>query len=212
MIADISLIVTAVGVLGAMVSLRQSYLERLRQFELKYIDRYWAIIDRLSPAALRASSGTPTDQDEKAIWSYLYLCEDEIDMREHGYISDDTYLLWAEGIRTQLEQPMFKEIWGKVSDAAHRGEGEHPFDNLQNLKSGKQPDPLSMGNFARFVRGLIGAGRLLELWHDEFRAMNPFRSGKAAAESLTASVTTNPQKPEPSTVEPVPAGDASPPS
>jgi len=37
MVSDIALIVTAFGVIGVMFGLRQSYRERLRQFESLYV-------------------------------------------------------------------------------------------------------------------------------------------------------------------------------
>lgn len=43
MVADIALIVTAIGVLGVVLGLRQNYRERLRQFETRYVERYWSI-------------------------------------------------------------------------------------------------------------------------------------------------------------------------
>lgn len=163
MIADISLIVTAIGVLGAMISLRQSYLERLRQFELKYIDRYWSIIDRLSFRALSVSDADPTEDEERAIRSYFYLCEDEFDMRRHGYISDDTYWIWAPGIKTQLQQPMFSNVWDKVVEEAKKDKRGHRFVNLHDLLEKENFDPLSMSVPAKYVRGLIGIRHLLGL-------------------------------------------------
>jgi hypothetical protein len=47
-VSDIALIVTAIGVLGVMFGLRQTYRERLRKFEAMYIERYWNILDQLS--------------------------------------------------------------------------------------------------------------------------------------------------------------------
>lgn len=153
--------ITALGVLGAMFSLRQSYLERLRQFEARYTDRYWEIIDRLSLSALRVSAAALTDEDEKAIRSYLYLSEDELQMRGHGYISDDTYKIWSAAIRAQLSQPMFEQVWSTVC-----GETGFPFTNVKNLMNNENYDPLSMQAPARFVRGLNGItmrSRRLEL-------------------------------------------------
>lgn len=145
-----------------MVSLRQSYLERLRQFELKYVDRYWQIIDGLSLGALSVSRAEPTEAEERAIRSYFYLCEDELDMRRHGYISDDTYGIWAPGIRTQLKQPMFSTVWDKVVKEAHDEHG-HRFVNLHDLLEKENFDSLCMSAPAKYVRGLIGIRHLLGL-------------------------------------------------
>jgi hypothetical protein len=48
--------VTAIGVLGVVLGLRQNYRERLRQFETRYVERYWSILDKLSIDALSGSS------------------------------------------------------------------------------------------------------------------------------------------------------------
>lgn len=112
MIADIALSVTAVGVIAAVLGLRQSYRERLRQFEAMYVQRYWSILDRLSLEALGSSSTAHAcGDDEHAIRAYLLLCEDELEMRERGYIADATYRIWASGMCEQLDQPVFAGVW-----------------------------------------------------------------------------------------------------
>lgn len=189
MITDISLVVTAIGVLGAVFGLRQSYLERLRQFELKYIDRYWVIIDRLSLDALRGAKGVAlTNDDEKAIRSYFYLCEDELDMRGHGYITDDTYRIWASGIRVQLEQPLFAEVWKKVGNEADDEHG-YPFANLHELMAKPAYDPLSMPTSARFVRGLKGSRHPSQRpVSTQPKAINPHTSASISVASMTDEV------------------------
>ncbi len=39
-------------------------------------------------------------------------------MRKNGYIADGTYDLWADGIKGQFQQPMFREIWEQVKKEA----------------------------------------------------------------------------------------------
>jgi len=51
-----------------------------------------------------------SERDNKSIRSYILLCEDELEMRKNGYVSDNTYDLWADGIKGQFRQRMFKEI------------------------------------------------------------------------------------------------------
>lgn len=48
MIGDVASIAAAIGVLSALVGLRQVYRGRQRQFEMMYVKRYWSILDRLS--------------------------------------------------------------------------------------------------------------------------------------------------------------------
>jgi len=161
MASDIALIVTALGVIGVMFGLRQSYRERLRQFESLYVERYWKILDQLSLAAVKASSAASVSpEDEKAIRNYILLCEDELQMRRGGYISDSTYTVWADGMREQLRRPMFKEIWAEVVEEvkAHR---TFPYEHLRKLldePDSDAGDPLAMSLIRRRLRGLAGLG------------------------------------------------------
>ena len=158
MVSDVALIVTAVGVLGAVIGLRQSYRARLRQFEAMYVQRYWKILDELSLEALRgAPLGKIGEADEKAIRSYILLCEDELELRKNGYIADSTYELWADGMRSQLEQPMFKNVWQHVQKEA-TGPGAFPYRYLREVESlgTKDGDPLQISAPRRWLRGLRG--------------------------------------------------------
>lgn len=164
MIADISLIVTAVGVMGAWFSLRQSYRERLRQLESRYVERYWKILDQLSLDALRATAKTKNPKvspcDERAIRSYIILCEDEVELRKNGYISDATYKEWTDGIRGQFLNPMFQKVWNQVWQDANDKQ-TFPYANLAHLlgerqEAGEPYDPLEMSDIKRITRGLKG--------------------------------------------------------
>src|SRR5262249_52560811 len=142
---------------GGVLGLRQSYRERLRQFESRYVERYWQILDQLSLVALSGSCpDVVTDGDNKAIRSYLILCEDEIEMRMNGYIADRTYELWAEGIFNQLRQPMFAKIWDQVKEE-HVKQGTFPFVHLSHLvEQDAKYDPLGIAVWRRWLRGLAG--------------------------------------------------------
>lgn len=154
MIADVALIVTAAGVLAAVFGLRQSNRERLRQFEAMYVQRYWSIPDQLSLKALDSSSPESiNDTDRKAMRAYLFLCEDELEMRARGYIADSTYKVWSEAARTQLEQPMFKAVWEQVAK-----EAAFPYQHLKALLSEPSYDPVTAGFARRWLRGLAGIG------------------------------------------------------
>jgi hypothetical protein len=161
----ISLIVAVCGLSGLLFSLRQSYRARLRQFEEKYVERYWSMLDRLSLEALSVSKQKPDRDDEEAIRRYILLCEDELQMRKNGYISDSTYLEWADGMLDQFKQPMFRDVWGSILKEHPGQHGVFPYVNLRRLletnakeKSDvlKEADPLHMRRPARMIRGLIG--------------------------------------------------------
>jgi hypothetical protein len=162
----ISLVVAVFGLLGLLFSLRQSYRARLRQFEEKYVERYWSILDELSLEALSLSDSDPDRNDERAIRRYILLCEDELQMRKSGYISDSTYEEWVAGMRDQLTQPMFKAVWERVKKEgiSEEDDGAFPYANLrhllaaQNYKSGGSGDPLQRRAPLRVIRGLKGIG------------------------------------------------------
>jgi hypothetical protein len=152
-VSEIALFITAAGVLGVAYGLRQSYRQRLRQFEAMYIQRYWSLLDRFSLELLIGSSaGQISTDDEKAIRSYFLLCEDELEMRAKEYIADSTYRTWVEGIVEQLAQPMFKEVLTRL-----RKEDAFPYEYLNNLlERGKTYDPCGMSWWGRWLRGLAG--------------------------------------------------------
>jgi hypothetical protein len=154
MIADIALIVTAGGVLAAVFGLRQSNRERLRQFEAMYVQRYWSILDQLSLDALEGSSQASIGHgDRKGIRAYLFLCEDELEMRGRGYIADTTYEMWSEAVIAQLEQPMFQAVWEQVAK-----EAIFPYKHLKALLPDPTYDPLTAPFLRRWIRGLAGIG------------------------------------------------------
>jgi hypothetical protein len=159
MLSDIALFITALGVLGVVFGLRQNYLERLQQFEGKYVARYWDILDRLSLDVLKgAHPDHISAHDSKNIRCYILLCEDELEMRGNGYISDQTYDLWADGIRTQFQQPMFEETWKQVREEAASNQN-FPYENLRHLlakENTRYYDPLIMHAWRKWLRGLTG--------------------------------------------------------
>jgi hypothetical protein len=169
MLNILSFVVAVIGVAGVLFSLRQAYRARLRQFEEKYVERYWSILDGLSLAALSISDQLPEHDDEVAIRRYIFLCEDELQMRKNGYISDTTYYEWADGMLDQFRQPMFKDVWNRVHGKADQNKpGAFPYQNLKNLLDAtatqetwdiedlKRADPLKVPPAVRSIRGLKG--------------------------------------------------------
>jgi hypothetical protein len=155
MLNQIALVVTALGVLGVIYSLRQNHRERLRQFESMYVQRYWSLIDQLSLEVLAGAEPHPlANADEKAIRAYLQLCEDELELRAGRCIADNTYRIWADGICTQLKQPAFRKVWDQV-----RAEPTFPYTYMNSLLTqGAAFDPCDMSLPLRWLRGLAGPG------------------------------------------------------
>ena len=153
MVTDIALVVTAIGVLGVVYGLWQNYRQRLHQFEELYVQRYWDLLDKFSLEVLKGSSVEPiAANDERAIRSYFFLCEDELEMRAKDYISDSTYATWVAAILEQMKQPMFGEVLSQL-----RKEDAFPYEYLnQLLDKGKSYDPCQMPRLGRWLRGLAG--------------------------------------------------------
>lgn len=116
MIQTIATCVTAFGVVVATLGLRASRRQRLRQFEMLYVQRYWTLMDQLSLAARRGTSGGPVPEgDEKVVLAYFRLCEDQLDLRKFGWISDTTWKLWSTGMEDQFQRWPFDDIWETTS-------------------------------------------------------------------------------------------------
>ncbi|SLM95669.1 hypothetical protein FM106_10040 [Brachybacterium faecium] len=60
-----------------------------RDFEALYVEWYWALMDRRSGEFERG--GKPRKEDRLVIHQYLQLCEDEIDLRGEGRVTNDTW-------------------------------------------------------------------------------------------------------------------------
>jgi len=118
-----------------------------------YVQRYWSLLDQLSLDALSgASSQQVSASDQRAIRAYLFLCEDELEIRESGYISDSTYRVWADGMSEQIKQPMFEAVWKQVCN-----EQTFPYNYLKLMFDGGQDyDPCKMPLWRRRLRGLAG--------------------------------------------------------
>lgn len=115
------------------MTLRAGLRQRHRQFESFYVQRYWALMDRLSLDALKGefeSPSRPSMEDEKVIRSYFLLCEDECDLRAAGWISDATWNVWRTGMASHLVQWPFNEVWERVEKEPR------PFQHLRRIKKG----------------------------------------------------------------------------
>lgn len=116
-----------------------------RDFELVYVQRYWELMDRRS--ASLALEGLPRRRDRTVIRSYLQLCEDEIDLRRLGRVSDNTWRFWATSIVEQAST----EPW--AAEIAKLGSSQYPL--LRKLiESDVAYDPLEHSWVWRKLHGL----------------------------------------------------------
>ncbi len=150
MVETVAIIVTAVGVLLAGVSLRGAQLQRNRQFESLYVQRYWSLMDRLSyEAGKRAPYETLGENDKKTLQQYLRLCEDQIEMRALGAITRSTYIIWATGMKGELQREPVKGAFAEAQQ-----DNTHPLVHLRALAQSDDFDPDERSRIVRWLEGV----------------------------------------------------------
>jgi hypothetical protein len=147
-----------IGTIAAIVAGYQNLLtrrQRVRDFELVYVQRYWALIDRIRNAQDK-------EQRPPEVELYLELCEDEADMRESGQISDSTWEFWERGIVNAIRSNPYAEAWLELRKSSPGNRFSHLRRIQAQLDQGSDQryDPLldasgsHRGGFWRWWRGL----------------------------------------------------------
>ena len=95
MIQDIATVVTAVGVVVAVLP----------------------CFPTAARAPVRPKMSLNAD-DEKVIRAYIRLCEDQLEPRKAGWVSDSSWTIWAEGMRLQFQRWAYDKVWQKVNHEA----------------------------------------------------------------------------------------------
>lgn len=151
MVESIAAVVTAVGVVFAGIQLRAEQLQRNRQFEVLYVERYWSLIDELSLAALRGEGEIHhlSEKDRKILEMYVRLCEDQLEMRAAEAITTWTYEQWRSGLLAARKRPLICSVIKEVS-----ADEATPCEHLRKLLKDEDYDPLKLGPVRRWLRGL----------------------------------------------------------
>ena len=79
-----------------------------RDFEALYVQRYWTLMDQRTRGFVLA--GAPRRADRIVILSYLQLCEDEIDCRRIGRVTDSTWNFWRSAILAQVSEAPYADV------------------------------------------------------------------------------------------------------
>ncbi|WP_298585288.1 hypothetical protein [uncultured Kocuria sp.] len=159
--------VALVALLVAWHQLRAALYVRRREFEDIYVQRYWQISDRMDVTTRMSTfTQTPawTDEDMegvkgKLVWDYLSLCEDEVDLRRAGHITDETWAIWRTSISGAAGRFPYTAMFEAMEERfeAHGvPENERPFTNLRMAwKAGNDVvDPLELGRMRRWGASL----------------------------------------------------------
>src|ERR1700687_3597727 len=116
----IASVVTATGILIGAFQLWLTKKINQTQFEDDLDNHYRRIIKMIPVNALLGINLTP--EEEKAardgIYFYVDLSNGQVFLRQNGRVSDATWILWSDGIKSNLSRPAFEKAWEEFKIAA----------------------------------------------------------------------------------------------
>lgn len=143
--------VTALAIVVTAWQLLYHARQMHRDLEMEYVRQYWTIMSRASDEWLESffESEPPTKSDYRVLLDYLHLCEDEIELRANGRVTDNTWAIWVAAISQMVQQPGVKKVIDELPVGKARG--------LRTLMAQLEPekyDPLKKSKFWRRFHGL----------------------------------------------------------
>jgi hypothetical protein len=92
----------------------------LLQFEDGLAKEYRDLASRIPTKALLGSGLSP-DEFEKAfdeLFRYIDLSNEQVALRQHDRVSDDTWVSWSDGIKFNMGLPAFDRAWTEMESKA----------------------------------------------------------------------------------------------
>ena len=128
-------VATAAAVCVAAWQLHLTKRQAQTSFEDSFAKEYRDLISKLPTKALL---GHPLNDQEyithfDEMYHYFDLCNEQIFLSKVGRISDETWVFWQEGIKTNLTRPAFERAWSEIAAKAS--------DDFSELKSLVPPKP-----------------------------------------------------------------------
>jgi hypothetical protein len=96
--------ITALAIVFAAWQLLSHSRQMHRELEGLYVQRYWELMDQRSESFI--VEGDPRPRDRRVIHAYLQLCEDEIDLRRLGRLTDNTWKFCAKPYGVKQLRPV----------------------------------------------------------------------------------------------------------
>ncbi|MDH6222793.1 hypothetical protein [Streptomyces pseudovenezuelae] len=145
-----------VALIALITSSASAARARVKTIEDAYVARYWQILDQFPAQALIAEEGTSCAPEElKAARLYLRLCEDELELRQLGWVSRNTWRQWSPGIQAQLALWPVTDEWALIREGQR---APHQFALLRQLATHSDYDPSQprsiVHRLAKIWRGL----------------------------------------------------------
>jgi hypothetical protein len=138
-IRAIASVVTATGIfIGALQLLLTKRINQT-QFEDDLVNHYREIIKMIPVKALLGRELTPEEAQkaQDGIYFYIDLSNDQVFLRQNGRVSQATWTLWRDGIKSNLSRAAFRKAWDEIKIAA-----PNDFSELRRLeKSDFKDDP-----------------------------------------------------------------------
>jgi len=138
-IQAITSIVTALGVVLAIVQLWYFRKQNVTQFEDEMSRQYREILQTIPVKALLGKELTPNEFEDaqNGIYHYLDLSNEEVFLRQNKRVSEETWVSWRDGIKSNLSRRAFAQVWQRI-----KLETKDSLSELRRLEeSGFKDDP-----------------------------------------------------------------------
>ncbi|WP_426516749.1 hypothetical protein ACPPVQ_18785 [Diaminobutyricibacter sp. McL0618] len=143
--SSLASVVTALAVVFAVGQLRVARQQSHRDFENLYVRRYWDLLDQFSDQATLDKDLSSWGSDDLTIaLNYIRLCEDEVDMRRLGRITNSTWAFWGPAISQAMTEPAYVAL--RIAHPAQ-------FASLREFLSSRH-DPFTKSRIGAWLGGL----------------------------------------------------------
>lgn len=95
--ADGATVITGIAVLCAILQFFEARKQRCRDADQWYVERYWELQDKKS-IRRRLDGSVVISVPLQTLHQELRLCEDELDARASGWVSNSSWKIWAPSI------------------------------------------------------------------------------------------------------------------
>ncbi|WP_145985725.1 hypothetical protein [Microbacterium phyllosphaerae] len=142
--ANAATVLTGVAVVFAVVPFFQARKRERQDADQWYVDRYWQLQDQKRPRRGRGRQ-VRVDSPFAVRWAELRLCEDELDARANGWITNDSWAVWQGAILAHRDDPLMLDLVART-----------PSDELTLLREFwlTGADPIIINRWRQFWRGI----------------------------------------------------------